>query len=394
MPSPIGDNGNTDLLVWGLDNIEDGTIEQAKKTKTLPFVEGHVALMPDAHIGLGSTVGSVIPTRGAIIPSAIGVDIGCGMAAIRTNMHANHLPNLDKLMSDIEQAVPAGVGKGREYDDAVHISNEIGLWSGHERTDRLVKKAISQCGSLGSGNHFFEICLDETDFVWIVLHSGSRGIGNELAKIHIDGAKNMMKKYFIELDNPDLAYLVEGTPEFEAYIADMLWAQKYALLNRETMLDRGFYAFRNYVGRMGKGTVFIEETINCHHNFTQMENHMGKNMWITRKGAIKAASGDMGIIPGSMGTRSYIVKGLGNPASYHSCSHGAGRVMSRKKAKDLFDGGDLSARMEGVVWNSNRAKDLVDEIPDAYKDIDAVMESQKDLVQVEHTLKQIFNYKG
>lgn len=384
------------ILAWGAENIDPQTIEQASRTAKLPFVEGHVALMPDAHVGIGSTVGSVIPTQNAIIPSAIGVDIGCGMCAMQLDIKAGQLGDLSGLMPDIEEAIPGGKGKSSRTDlyDSIDIEKEIGWWGGTEATSKLKSKAIDQCGTLGSGNHFFEICLDENDYVWLVLHSGSRGIGNELAKGHIKGARSLMERYFIELEDKDLAYYVEGTEEFQRYISDMLWAQEYAFLNRKVMMDRAYYAFRNYIGRKGWGVCSSVQQINCHHNFTQKENHHGKNLWITRKGAIKAAKGDLGIIPGSMGARSYIVRGLGNPASYNSCSHGAGRQYSRTKAKELFSPEILAARMEGKVWNADRAQYLVDEIPDAYKPIEAVMEAQKDLVEVVHTLTQIFNYKG
>jgi tRNA-splicing ligase RtcB (3'-phosphate/5'-hydroxy nucleic acid ligase) len=390
MPVGVGNK----LLVWGMDDIEEATVDQALKTTTLPFVEGHVALMPDAHVGLGSTVGSVIPTRGAIIPSAIGVDIGCGMAAVKFNFTSDSLPeDLSDLMPLIEQAIPAGVGKSKGQDHVgceVNVRNEIGEPQA-ELTSKQKTKLISQCGTLGSGNHFFEICLDEMDHVWIVLHSGSRGIGNDLAKQHIEGAKKLMKRYFIELDDPDLAYLVEGTGEFDAYITDMLWAQEYARLNREVMLSNAVDAFLKYLGHEEDLAV---GSINCHHNFTQKEHHNGKNLWITRKGAIKADVGDLGIIPGSMGTDTYIVRGLGHPGSYKSCSHGAGRRHSRTRTKQLFDSEALASRMEGKVWNSDRASNLVDEIPDAYKSIESVMAAQRDLVEVVHKLSQIFNYKG
>jgi tRNA-splicing ligase RtcB len=258
----------------------------------------------------------------------------------------------------------------------------------------MIPTAIGQCGTLGSGNHFFELCVDEEDVVWVVLHSGSRGVGKQLAERHIDKAKGNMRKNFISLEDPALAYLVQGEPDFEEYIFDMLWAQRYAALNREVMLSRAMAALKRYVF---DATGMIAESdikINCHHNFTQQEHHHGRDVWLTRKGAIKAGPGDMGIIPGSMGTSTYIVEGLGNPASYHSCSHGAGRVHSRSKAKSLFSSSDLTERMQGRVWNSDRAGSLVDEIPDAYKDIDAVIAAQSDLVRVHHILTQVFNYKG
>ena len=390
-PEKIGN-----LLVWGSGNMDANTYEQAENAASLPFLAGTMALMPDAHFGYGVPVGTVLPTKGAIIPYAVGVDIGCGMAAVKLDINASQLPDsLDGLMGYVAPAIPAGNGKEQKIiGEPVHVGNAIGFWSGSEVTSKLQSKVIDQCGTLGGGNHFFEVCLDENDQVWIVLHSGSRGIGNILATHHIKIAKGLMKQWFIELDDPNLAYLVENSTEFKNYIADMLWAQEYAQLNRDTMLDRGYDSFRSWLMDSGGPVVSERDRINCHHNFTQRENHHGQNMWITRKGAIKADVGDRGIIPGSMGAKSFIVEGRGNPASYSSCSHGAGRVLSRKKAKELFDTSDLATAMEGRVWNNDRAESLLDEIPMAYKDIDEVMAAQSDLVTVVHTLRQIFNYKG
>lgn len=376
------------LLSWASD-IEPGTVEQAARTARLPFVEGHVALMPDAHVGIGSTVGSVIPTRGAIIPSCVGVDIGCGMVASETSLTADDLPDsLDRLMPLVARRIPSGVGKGHSEPVAADAFARLGL----PRTVMSVRQettAAVQFGTLGSGNHFGEVCLDERDRVWTVLHSGSRGIGNQLAVKHIDGAKSLMKRRFISLEDPDLAYFVEGEPEFEAYIADMLWAQAYALGSRAVMADRLNASLFEVVG--SGETV---RTINSHHNFTQLEHHRGKNLWITRKGAVKAAIGDEGVIPGSMGTRSYIVSGKGSAASYNSCSHGAGRRMSRGQARKQLTADSLRTAMAGRSWNDADAERLVDEHPAAYKDIDQVMADQADLVTVQHTLRQVFNYKG
>lgn len=378
------------LLAWGAEDMEQGTLDQAARASRLPFVPGHVALMPDAHVGIGATVGSVIPTHGAIIPAAVGVDIGCGMIAVETDADAAKLPDdLGALMPLIEERVPAGVGKGHVRTN----SNAPERWlSEHAPRTQLSHKqtqtVLHQFGTLGSGNHFLEVCLDERDRVWVVLHSGSRGIGNQLAKAHIDKAKKLAKQWFIPLEDPDLAYLVQGTPEFGAYISDMHWAQDYALANRDRMMDETLRSLAELMP-------FTEvRRVNCHHNFTQMEHHHGKNIWVTRKGAIKAGTGDEGVIPGSMGTRSYIVRGKGNPASFNSCSHGAGRRMSRGEARKTFTEADLALRMEGRVWNADKAKSLIDEIPDSYKDIDRVMAAQADLVEVEHTLRQVFNYKG
>ncbi len=380
---------NPKLLSWASD-VDPGTIRQAEKTARLPIVEGHVALMPDAHVGIGATVGSVIPTRNAVIPSAVGVDIGCGMIAAELDVTEDRLPdNLEPLLGRIERAIPAGVGKG--HGD---VGRKADRWLSEHRpatelgTDRSVK-AAKQFGTLGSGNHFFELCVDERARVWVVLHSGSRGIGNQLAQMHIAKARRLAKDLQLRLEDPDLAWFTEGTPEFQAYIADMLWAQDYAAANRAQMMDN---AMAEVFAFFGFGTE--TRRINCHHNFTQREVHDGQQLWITRKGAIKADVGDLGVIPGSMGTRSYIVAGKGNQASWTSCSHGAGRRHSRTQAKKLFTKADLAEQMKGKVWLSKRAESLVDEIPSAYKDIDQVMADQADLVEVRHTLRQVLNYKG
>lgn len=380
----------TDKLYNWASDIEPDTIQQALRTSRLPFVDGHVSLMPDAHLGMGATVGSVIPTDGAIIPAAIGVDIGCGMIANRLNLTSNELPDdLDGFMRHVEESIPAGVGQGHK---SISIKSQRFLLDNPEHSDldaKLTKTVLEQFGTLGSGNHFFEICLDESDNVWFVLHSGSRGIGNKLAQGHIKKAKQMMKDLHIGLEDPDLAYFTQQQPEFFEYIIDMTFAQEYAMANRQAMMDNVLKAFIQY-----HKTFTIDESINCHHNFTQREVFNGKSVWITRKGAIKAASGDKGIIPGSMGTKTYIVEGKGSLDSYNSCSHGAGRRMSRSRAKKEFTEDDLRETMKGKVWNADRAKHLVDEIAGSYKDIDQVMDDQKDLVTVEHTLSQIFNYKG
>jgi tRNA-splicing ligase RtcB len=377
------------VLVWASD-IEQGTIDQAAMTGRLPFLAGHVALMPDAHIGKGSTVGSVIPTNGAIIPAAIGVDIGCGMIAVETDRTTEHLPDdLTPLLSKIEQAVPAGVGKGHDDNHCMTSDLAAPAQTKLKLSDKLWRTANTQFGSLGSGNHFVEVCLDERDHVWLVLHSGSRGVGNKLAQQHIEGAKGLMKRYFIDLEDPDLAYLVEGTPEFDAYITAMLWAQDYAMGNRQQMVNAAIPAL---LDACGGGEVV--STVNCHHNFTERENHHGRNVWLTRKGAIRAREGDRGVIPGSMGTRSYVVEGLGNPASYCSCSHGAGRRLSRSRARRELTVESFTASMEGKTWQADQAEALLDEHPDSYKDIDQVMADQADLVSVVHTLHQVLNYKG
>jgi RNA-splicing ligase RtcB len=380
---------NPKLISWASD-VDPCTIRQAEKTARLPIVEGHVALMPDAHVGLGATVGSVIPTNGAVIPAAVGVDIGCGMIAAELSVTAAQLPDsLEPLLGKVTRAIPAGVGQG--HDDVSRAADRW-LTANRPATELAAKqsmKAAKQFGTLGSGNHFFELCLDERDHVWVVLHSGSRGIGNQLAQMHIARARGLAKDMELRLEDRDLAYFLEGTEPFQAYIADMLWAQDYARANRDQMMDR---AMREVLGFVGTGREV--QRINCHHNFTQREEHGGRWLWITRKGAIKADVDDLGVIPGSMGTRSYIVRGKGSAASWTSCSHGAGRRHSRTQAKKLYGAADLAEAMAGKVWQVDQADRLVDEIPAAYKDIDQVMADQADLVDVVHTLHQVLHYKG
>ena len=386
------------LLSWAPD-LDGAVVEQAQRAARLPIIHDHVALMPDAHIGIGATVGSVIPTKAAIIPAAVGVDIGCGMAAIRTDLVSSQLPDdLAPLLRQMERVIPAGVGAGHGSRHGERGRAEDGpgaddwfaahpMPSDHARA--LAKKARTQFGSLGSGNHFAEVCLDEQERVWLFLHSGSRGIGNQLATRHIDTAKKLRHLLPHAVDDPALAWFVQGTPEFEAYIADMLWCQAYALANRDAMLAAFAKAFFRFVGSGRE-----RERINCHHNFAALETHGDEELWVTRKGAISARAGQLGLIPGSMGTRSYVVRGLGNALSWQSCSHGAGRAMSRSEAKRRFTAKDLRAQMGDRTWLDSRADRLVDEIPAAYKDIDEVMANQRDLVEVVHTLRQIVNYKG
>lgn len=384
----------SNVLSWGSD-IEPATLEQAAKAARLPFVHGHVALMPDAHVGFGATVGSVIPTLGAIIPSAIGVDIGCGMIAVETDLFADGLPDdLSRLHGYIAQVVPAGVGKGGADRD---LPRDLvaGLPELVRSEAALAARAAGQFGSLGSGNHFVEVCLDERDRVWVVLHSGSRGVGHALAEHHIAAAKGLMRSYFIELEDPDLAYLVERTPQFAAYVADMRWAQRYAMLSRDRMMDAVLTQLWGFVGADPATGVGREtQRINCHHNYTEHEHHGGANVWLTRKGAIRARAGDLGVVPGSMGTSSYIVRGKGNAASYHSCAHGAGRRLSRSAARKSLTVESLRETMGGRAWNAGQAQALLDEHPASYKDIDRVMADQADLVEVVHVLRQVVNYKG
>jgi len=379
------------LLTWGSD-IEDGTLDQAARAAQLPFITNHVALMPDAHIGMGATIGSVIPTQGAIIPAAVGVDIGCGMIAVETSLKAHDLPNdLTPLHHSISRSIPAGVGQG--HSDTGRAG---ALIADNDNVQKLglADRAAQQMGTLGSGNHFVEICLDDNDTVWAVLHSGSRGVGNKLAMRHIKTAKGLMKRYFIELPDPDLAYFVEGTSEFGEYMTDLHWAQDYALANRETMMDAVLKDLTFAVGPKSLYPSIEKRRINCHHNYTAKEHHYGRDVWVTRKGAIRAREGDYGVIPGSMGTNSFIVKGLGNKSSFDSSAHGAGRRMSRTQAKKALSVDDLAARMAGKAWNASMAKSLLDEHPDSYKDINQVMADQSDLVEIETELHQILNYKG
>jgi len=388
MPEKIGN-----VLSWATD-IDAGVIEQAAKASRLPFLAGHLALMPDAHVGSGATIGSVIPTRGAIIPAAVGVDIGCGMVAVETDLSAPYLPDdLSHLRDDIAAAIPSGVGKGHSFKDDWDRSRRARrippYFGSSTLTGKQVNKITEQFGTLGSGNHFVEISLDEQEQVWVVLHSGSRGIGNQLAMAHIATAKGLMRQRSIRLEDPDLAYLTEGEPEFQAYIADMLWAQDYARANRDAMMDTTLAALWRAVG-VGREL----HRINCHHNYTESENHYGQNVWLTRKGAIRARRGDMGVIPGSMGTGTYIVSGLGNPASYDSCSHGAGRRLSRSAARKTLTADSLVAQMGTRSWDVDKAEQLLDEHPDAYKDIENVMANQADLVKIEHRLEQVLNHKG
>jgi tRNA-splicing ligase RtcB len=384
MPARIDDK----LLVWG--DIEESTINQARKAARLPIVSGHVALMPEAHIGIGATIGSVIPTENAVIPSAVGIDIGCGMVAVRTDVRRDQLPDdLRPLLRDIEHAVPAGVGKGHGRVTKAAESWLASRTPPGDLSDKQIKTTLEQFGTLGSGNHFLEVATDEENLTWIVLHSGSRGIGNQLATAHISKAKRDMKAALSSLEDPDLAYFVQGTRDFDAYIADMQWAQDYAMANRAAMIDAAVAVFLRFIG-FGSET----ERVNCHHNFAAREHHGGEDIWVTRKGAIKADKGDLGIIPGSMGARTFIVRGKGNELSYTSCSHGAGRKMSRKQARKQISEERLLEQMKGRVWLDDRARLLLDEGPDAYKDIEQVMREQADLVEIVHELHGIVNYKG
>jgi tRNA-splicing ligase RtcB len=350
----------------------------------------HLALMPDAHPGKGATVGSVIPTLGAIVPAAVGVDIGCGMIAVRTQFQRSELPDeLAKLRVAIEQAIPLSAGGSNRHltDTAAERVKELEEY-GDCDPDSVTGKWRLQLGSLGSGNHFIEVTADELDRVWLFLHSGSRGVGNLIAQRHIKVARRLMEKWWIRLADLDLAYLVEGTDEFWAYIRDLRWAQHFALLNREEMMDRVVSCLESFVGE----PVAEQERINCHHNFTESERHFGKQVWVSRKGAIEATPGTPGLIPGSMGTASYVVSGLGNRISLNSSPHGAGRNYSRSKARKTFTRDQLREAMKGIEYRDTDA--FIDEIPQAYKPIDVVMRDAADLVEIRHTLRQIVNVKG
>jgi tRNA-splicing ligase RtcB len=381
------------LMNWA-SILEDATREQAVMTSEMPFIHPHLALMPDAHLGKGATVGSVIPTLGAIIPAAVGVDIGCGMMAIETGYHADDLPSdRGRLHAAISAAIPLSAGK---YNQDIYSEgtagriDELEQMKGYEQAEAIAPNWRLQLGSLGSGNHFIEVSLDEHDMVWLFLHSGSRGVGNKLAMKHIKVAQEQCEKRWISLPDRDLAYLVEGEPEFWSYMEALRWAQRFAYLNREEMMHRvidAFVEWARFDGLRDGGDV-----INCHHNYTVREKHFGKDVWLSRKGAIDAGDGVRGLIPGSMGAASYVVTGKGNRLSLNSSPHGAGRNHSRSAARKLFNREDLNARMEGIAWGESDA--FLDEHPDAYKDIDIVMRDAEDLVSIDHTLRQIVNAKG
>jgi tRNA-splicing ligase RtcB len=385
--------------------LEWDAMQQIRNISGLPILAGHVAVMPDVHLGKGATVGTVIPTRGAIIPAAVGVDIGCGMAAVRTELQAHQLPeSLLAVRHAFEAAVPVGFDC---HDKEINPTSEgphgrdlrTKMQALYARFERLAILAVlgrldarrvwRQLCSLGGGNHFIELCLDEAGVVWVMLHSGSRNIGKTIGEAAIGMAREAAAAAGVALPDKDLAWLNEGTAEFSQYVEALQWAQDYAALNRELMLFRVLNALRATLGHQVKTT---EQVVNCHHNYATVEEHFGSKVWITRKGAVSAREGQLGIIPGSMGTRSYIVRGRGNPLSYCSCSHGAGRRMSRGAAKRMFDLEALASQTAGVECRKDSG--VLDEIPGAYKDIDTVMAAQRDLVDVVHTLKQVLCVKG
>ncbi|MCP3421138.1 RtcB family protein [Nocardioides pinisoli] len=382
----------TPTLVSWASILEDNTRAQAELAATMPFIHPHVALMPDAHLGLGATVGSVIPTLGAIIPAAVGVDIGCGMIAVRTQYTTDDLPaDRAPVRQAIERAVPLNAGAANRTVSREHTElrlERLRALAGEAGFDpaSYAQRWDLQLGTLGSGNHFIEVTADETGGVWLFLHSGSRGVGNRIAQKHIAVARELCAGE--DLPDRDLAYLTEGTEEFDAYIREMQWAQTYALLNREEMMDRVVRQFGEWVD----GVVERVEEINCHHNYTEPEHHYGRDVWLSRKGAINAEEGRPGLIPGSMGTASYVVVGKGDPVSLNSAPHGAGREYSRTRARKTFTADDLRAAMVGIEYRDSDA--FIDEIPAAYKDIDQVMADAAELVDVRHVLRQLVNVKG
>lgn len=396
------DSQKVPVKIWSpIEAVESGAIQQLKNVASLPFVFKHVAAMPDVHFGLGATVGSVIATKNAVIPAAVGVDIGCGMMAVKLDANLNMAKDKVKdIRKSIERSIPVGFSANNR------ISDEVAHWEGWKNWDNVHAKnetrkldtqlkasAMKQLGSLGGGNHFIELCEDTNGGLWVMLHSGSRGVGNQLATVHVDKAKGVFKRLMVEhvLPDPDLAYFVQGMPEYDAYMYDLMWAQEYAMKNREVMMKLVLKDL-SYAFGMGGSPIPVLRQVNCHHNYAEMENHYGENVLVTRKGAVRARKGDLGIIPGSMGTKSYIVEGLGNGESFNSCSHGAGRRMSRNKAREAFTLEDLAQQTAGVECRKD--SEVLDEIPAAYKNIDEVMENQKDLVKVVAQLKQFMCIKG
>lgn len=381
---------SADVLSWVNHDLSADEQNMLRNVSRLPCLYKHVALMPDAHLGIGSMVGSVVATKDAVIPATVGVDIGCGMMAVKTPFKSSILEGkLKELRHEIERAIPVGFNSYKESTD------ESSHWSGwkefsdlHNGVQDRKAKAMNQLGTLGGGNHFIEVCLDTEDNVWLMLHSGSRNIGKELAERHIATAKSLQR--LNELPDPNLAFFIQGTDEFKNYWRDLEWAQKYAMKNREIMMKR---LLRSFNRMFNDGREFVPEiTVNCHHNYVALEKHFGEKVFVTRKGAINAEDGRYGIIPGSMGAKSFIIRGLGNPQSYNSCSHGAGRKMSRTAAKKKFSREDLELQTAGVECRKD--KGVIDEIPGAYKNIDEVMRNQSDLVEVVAELKQVVCVKG
>ena len=375
--------------------IEPAARQQLVNISRLPIVHHHVAAMPDVHLGIGATVGSVIPTKRAIIPAAVGVDIGCGMMAARLSLTANELDeqSLKKTFGQISRDVPVGFDQHRDARDAAKRFRKslTRVMEKHPGIGKRVGKNshwAQQLGTLGGGNHFIEVCLDESNRVWVMLHSGSRGIGNAIGSYFIELAKKDAMKNNVHLPDADLAYFPEGAKHFHDYVEAVGWAQDYARANRAEMMELVLDGMRRHLPSFE----VTDEAVNCHHNYVEHEEHFGERVWLTRKGAIRAREGELGIIPGSMGARSYIVRGKGSAESFHSCAHGAGRLMSRNAAQKKFSLQDLQAQTEGVICRKD--KGVIDEIPGAYKNIDEVMANQSDLVEVVHTLKQVICVKG
>lgn len=390
----IIDDTNVPIKIWA-SGLETFAESQLRNVAALPFIHSHVAVMPDAHVGKGSTIGTVIATDGAVLPAAVGVDIGCGMCAVRLPIRVDSLGELKALRHSIERSVPTGRDGNREVSDRVgHVIRGLGLPPSIAQENKLFHKATLQLGSLGGGNHFIEVCGDNEGRAWIVLHSGSRNIGKELAEKHIDKAKGIAKERLFALPDPDLAYFTEEMPEFMLYIGDMLWAQRFAKENRNEMILRLVKDVSHHVYKDARMLDSLSDffRVDCHHNYCQREFHFGKEIWLTRKGAVSARVDEYGIIPGSMGAKSFIVKGKGNPDSFHSCSHGAGRKMSRTQARRQFTEEDLIQQTEGVECRKDRT--VLDELPAAYKDIHEVMQNQLDLVDVAYELKQVLCVKG
>jgi len=392
------DGGRVPVKVW-TGELEPQARRQLENVARLPIVHGHVAAMPDVHAGIGATVGSVIPTKGAIVPSAVGVDIGCGVNAVRLSLTAKDLPeSLTRIRGAIEAAIPVGFDMHRGVNgERKRAARDLApeLLRIIERNPKLATMQkdiretwVRQLGTLGGGNHFIEVCLDESQDVWVMLHSGSRGIGNVIGRYFIERARREMEKSDTHLPDRDLAWLAEGTAAFEEYVEAVHWAQDYAIENRREMMRAVLAAIEPHLPPFR----VVGEAINCHHNYVAREHHFGENLLITRKGAIRAGAGDMGVIPGSMGARSFIVRGKGSADSFCSCAHGAGRLMSRTEARKRFSSADVRAQTAGVECRKDAA--VVDEIPGAYKDIDEVMANQSDLVEVVHTLKQVVCVKG
>jgi tRNA-splicing ligase RtcB len=385
------------VRVW-TDEIEAGALQQLRNVASLPIVHHHVAAMPDAHTGIGATVGSVIATREAIIPAAVGVDIGCGMIAARLSLCAEDIDerSLQKVFDQISRDVPVGREQHREARARIAAARpfEAQLARLTARHPGLLGRVgkfsnwVLQMGTLGGGNHFIEVCLDESDRLWVMLHSGSRGIGNAIGNYFIELARRDMERAMIRLPDRDLAYLREGSEHFDDYVGALTWAQRYAAKNRDEMLALVLAALARHLPAFE----VTSEVVNCHHNYVALEQHYGAEVWVTRKGAIRARRGDLGIVPGSMGAKSYIVRGRGNPESFCSSAHGAGRRMSRTAAEKAFTTADLARQTAGVICRKDAG--VVDEIPGAYKDIDRVMENQSDLTEIVHTLKQVVCVKG